>query len=155
MGEQGRTWNGHSRTNSEAPDHCIRDREELGFLGEVICPRFDYEEIFDFLDDIGPTDGPAGSAEEIAGTRPLRRRTWAKKIRRYNKREYVRISGVVSRAVSGEPRGGGASSLSLSGFHGDFPRGCYELGLKPHRNADSRVGLLSSQSMFSAFLSHS
>lgn len=59
MGEQGRTWKERSRTNSEAPDHCIRDCEDFDFLDEVICRRFDYEENFDFLDDSGPTDGPA------------------------------------------------------------------------------------------------
>jgi serine phosphatase RsbU (regulator of sigma subunit) len=34
-----------------------------------------------------------------------------------------------------------------------FPRACYELGRKSHRNADSTVGLGPSRSTFPAFLS--
>jgi hypothetical protein len=35
----------------------------------------------------------------------------------------------------------------------ESPRGCYELGRKSHRNADSTVGLVPSRSTFPAFLS--
>jgi hypothetical protein len=34
-----------------------------------------------------------------------------------------------------------------------WPRACYELGRKSHRNADSKVGLVPSRSTFPAFLS--
>src|SRR5215217_109987 len=38
-------------------------------------------------------------------------------------------------------------------FRSSPPRACYELGQKPHRNADSTVGLVPSRSPFSAYLS--
>jgi hypothetical protein len=48
-------------------------------------------------------------------------------------------SGVAQAIINGEPDRG--------------PRACYELGRKPHRNADYTVGLVPSRSLFPAFLS--
>ena len=63
------------------------------------------EEDFDFLDDVGPSEAsarPDPGYEEGGEARVVRRRNRAKKAknsRRYNKRDYVQISGVVSREV--------------------------------------------------------
>ena len=67
------------------------------------------EEDFDFLDDVGqerpqevrhpPT---RREGEEDTEARTIRRRNRPKRSRRYNKQDYVQISGVVSRQVKGE-----------------------------------------------------
>lgn len=65
------------------------------------------DEDFGFLDDVGAPPAPAAEqapdllaepGEERTG-RVLRTRNRARKSRRYNKRDYVQISGVVSREV--------------------------------------------------------
>ncbi|MGF1473311.1 MAG: hypothetical protein ACFB50_16445 [Rubrobacteraceae bacterium] len=61
------------------------------------------EEDFDFLDDVGPAPTvPETTTEAGGGTRVVRRRNRDRKSRRYNKRDYVQISGVVSRSVKAE-----------------------------------------------------
>ena len=57
------------------------------------------EEDFDFLDDVGPAEALPQPAQEIDGARVVRRRNKPRRSRRYNKRDYVQISGVVSREV--------------------------------------------------------
>jgi hypothetical protein len=60
------------------------------------------------------------------------------------------------------PRGGGRGEhlllAILARLYGVllvlYPRACYELGRKSHRNADFTVSLVSSRSLFPAFLSH-
>lgn len=67
------------------------------------------DEDFGFLDDVGPaprTEAPPDLAPEPAGERGERRvvrtRKKARKSRRYNTKDYVQISGVVSREVKAE-----------------------------------------------------
>lgn len=63
------------------------------------------EEDFDFLDDVGTAPEPAvpdNTTEFAGGTRVVRRRKRDRKSRRYNKKDYVQISGVVSRSVKAE-----------------------------------------------------
>lgn len=69
------------------------------------------DEDFGFLDDVGaaraPAEDPApdvlgGAREERGGRRMVRTRNRAKNSRRYNKKDYVQISGVVSRQVKAE-----------------------------------------------------
>lgn len=69
------------------------------------------DEDFGFLDDAGATPTPVeypapdvlgGGREERGGRRTVRSRNRAKNSRRYNKRDYVQISGVVSREVKAQ-----------------------------------------------------
>lgn len=56
------------------------------------------EEDFSFLDDVGEAEVPTEPMTQ-RGRRVVRTRNRAKKSRRYNKRDYVQVSAVVSREV--------------------------------------------------------
>lgn len=70
-----------------------RDDEDFGFLDDVGAPPAREET----QPDLAPRPG-----EERGERRMVRTRNRAKNSRRYNKRDYVQISGVVSRQVKAE-----------------------------------------------------
>ena len=80
-----------------------------GFDSGYGGPQRDDED-FGFLDDVGAAPGPAeaapdlttDSARERGERRVVRTRNRARNSRRYNKRDYVQISGVVSREVKAD-----------------------------------------------------
>jgi hypothetical protein len=76
-------------TGSGSPS---RDDEEFGFLDEVGGPRA----------ETAPGRGPEPGMERPEQGRFMRKRNRARKSRRYNKRDYVQISGVVSREVKAQ-----------------------------------------------------
>jgi len=66
--------------------------EDFGFLDEVGAPRA----------ETAPDLGPAPGLERPEQRKVVRTRNRARKSRRYNKRDYVQISGVVSREVKAQ-----------------------------------------------------
>jgi len=70
-----------------------RDDEDFGFLDEVGAPP---------RTEAAPDLEPGGAPESPDQRRVVRTRNRARKSRRYNKRDYVQISGVVSREVKAQ-----------------------------------------------------
>jgi hypothetical protein len=70
-----------------------RDDEEFGFLDEVGAPP---------RAETAPGRDPEPGQERPEQRRVVRKRNRARKSRRYNKRDYVQISGVVSREVKAQ-----------------------------------------------------
>jgi hypothetical protein len=60
------------------------------------------DEDFDFLDDVGAAPAAEPVEEGGRGRRVVRTRNRARRSRRYNKRDYVQISAVVSRDVKAQ-----------------------------------------------------